>query len=110
MMKIEDLTMNQIKGMIRKYNKDLKIVKYSKLSKPDLIKLLKDHPKLKISELNDKVRFEIKGYSVKNKPAVEITKETVALSQSKKKKLTEAQYKQLITQARNKLRKGVGPK
>jgi hypothetical protein len=107
-MKIEDLTMNQLLSMVRRYNKDLKIVRYSKLSKPELVELLKEHPKLSIAESDDSVKFRIKGYSVENKPVVEITKETKGVSSAQRKKLTKTQEKQLISQARANLRKGVG--
>ncbi len=59
-MKIEDLSILQIKKVISKYNKALKISGYSKLKKEDLIKRLKNHPKLTIIETENNVKFKVK--------------------------------------------------
>ena len=61
-MKLEDLTFTQIKQVIRKYNKALKIAGYSKLKKEEVIALLKAHPKLKISENDKGVSFKILNF------------------------------------------------
>ena len=61
-MKLEDLTFTQIKQVIRKYNKELKIAGYSKLKKEEVIALLKAHPKLKISENEKGVSFKILNF------------------------------------------------
>ena len=59
MVKLEDYSVSQIKGLISQINKKVKISGYSKLDKGKLISKLRNHPQLKIIELKDKVKIKV---------------------------------------------------
>lgn len=58
-MKIDNLTVKNIKQMIKKYNDTFEIKKYYRMRKADLIKVIKEHPKINLVE-GEKVSIEIK--------------------------------------------------
>ena len=61
MIKLEDFKIGEIKKMVSKYNKQVKIGPISKLNKADLIKHIREHPKLTVTENEKGVRISVKG-------------------------------------------------
>jgi hypothetical protein len=60
MVKLEDFKVGEIKKMVSKYNKQVKIGPISKLNKADLIKHIREHPKLTVQESEKGVKISVK--------------------------------------------------
>jgi len=61
MMKLEDLTLAAIKKLVVKINKQVKVGGgYSKMKKPELVKLLRSHPGINVVESEKGVKLESK--------------------------------------------------
>ena len=101
MPKLEDFKVAEIKKMISKYNKEVKITT-SGLKKADLIKKIREHPRLTVTESDKGVSIKVNsqatmgGKKIKikkdEKPAAEGTKPKAQLGQSgigKKRKRVE---------------------
>ena len=58
MPKLEDLSLNKIRGFVKKYNEKVAIKGYSKLSKSDLIDKIRNHPRIEVHE-GDTVKLKI---------------------------------------------------
>ena len=61
MVKLEDFKVGEIKKMVSKYNKQVKIGPISKLNKTQLIEHIRKHPKLTVQENEKGVRISVKG-------------------------------------------------
>ena len=61
MVKLEDFKVGEIKKMVSKYNKQVKIGPISKLNKSQLIEHIRKHPKLTVQENEKGVRISVKG-------------------------------------------------
>ena len=91
MVRLEDFKVGEIKKMISKYNKEVKITT-SGLRKADLIKKIREHPRLTVTENDKGVNIKVKsdttmgGKKIKvkkdEKPAAEETKPKAQLGQS----------------------------
>ena len=58
---LEDFKVSEIKKMVSKYNKQVKIGPISKLNKSQLIEHIRKHPKLMVTESEKGVRISVKG-------------------------------------------------
>ena len=58
-MKLEDFSVTEIRKIVSNYNKQVKIAGYSKLPKADLIKKLREHPALTITEGGEKIKIKV---------------------------------------------------
>ena len=70
-MKLEDFKVFELKDLIRKYNKHVKIAGFSSMKKSELISALRNHPRLEIKEGEEKIQINIKplkdiGKNIKN--------------------------------------------
>ena len=59
-MKLEDFKVFELKDIIRKYNKHVKIPGFSVMKKPELIAALRNHERLEIKEGGERVIINIK--------------------------------------------------
>ena len=66
MVKLEDFTNTELKAIARKYNKVAKIAGYSKLKKDELIKKIRGHPNLNVSETEKGVKIKVVGSDLGN--------------------------------------------
>ena len=60
MVKLEDFKVGEIKKMVSKYNKQVKIGPISKLNKSQLIEHIRKHPKLTVQENEKGVKISVK--------------------------------------------------
>ena len=61
MVKLEDFSTTEIRDLVRKYNKRVKIVGMSKLKKADLIKAIRQHPRITVIENDKGVKLKVSG-------------------------------------------------
>ncbi len=64
MVKLEDFAVGEIRKMISKYNKQVKLGGYSKMKKEELIKFVRNHDNLKVVENEKGVNISVKAGSV----------------------------------------------
>lgn len=88
-MKLEDYSKTAIKKAVSNFNKEVKIKDYSTKSKPDLIKLLRNHDKVKVIESsNSPPKFQIQNKVVEMPPLkIKVKKEQVKKTIDKKSDL-----------------------
>ena len=90
MVKLEDFSATEIRDLVRKYNKRVKIVGMSKLKKADLIKAIRQHPRITVVESDKGVKLEVSGeVSGTNEKKIKIKKDIKEEPEKKKKKLPE---------------------
>ena len=61
MVKLEDFNTTEIRNLVRKYNNRVKIVGMSKLKKADLIKAIRQHPRITVVESEKGVKLKVSG-------------------------------------------------
>ncbi len=64
MVKLEDFAVGEIRKMVSKYNKQVKLGGYSKMKKEELIKFVRNHENLKVVENEKGVNISVKAGSV----------------------------------------------
>lgn len=74
MVKLEDFTVGEIKKMISKYNKQVKITT-SGIKKADLIKKIREHPKLTVTESDKGINIKVKSDSTMGGKKIKIKKD-----------------------------------
>lgn len=90
MVKLEDFKVTEIRDLVRKYNKRVKIVGMSKLNKTDLIKAIRQHPRITVVESDKGVKLEVSGeVSGTNEKKIKIKKDTKEEPEKKRKQLPE---------------------
>ncbi len=76
MVKLEDFNTTEIRDLVRKYNKRVKIVGMSKLKKADLIKAIRQHPRITVIENDKGVKLKVSGeVSGTNEKKIKIKKD-----------------------------------
>ena len=90
MVKLEDFSATEIRDLVRKYNKRVKIVGMSKLKKADLIKAIRQHPRITVIENDKGVKLKVSGeVSGTNEKKIKIKKDIKEEPEKKKKILPE---------------------
>ena len=74
MVKLEDFTIGEIKKMVSKYNKQVKITT-SGLKKADLIKKIREHPRLTVTENDKGVNIKVKSDTTMGGKKIKIKKD-----------------------------------
>ena len=90
MVKLEDFNTTEIRNLVRKYNNRVKIVGMSKLKKADLIKAIRQHPRITVVESEKGVKLKVSGeVSGTDEKKIKIKKDIKEEPEKKKKKLPE---------------------
>lgn len=77
MVKLEDFNTTEIRNLVRKYNNRVKIVGMSKLKKADLIKAIRQHPRITVVESEKGVKLKVSGeVSGTNEKKIKIKKDS----------------------------------